>query len=272
MRMRVLVGFYGLNRSLRWTAASINKNVIAALRRGDVEVTCAAHFNEPGVIHDERSGELGIVIDRTGISRLPLDALIIEKQEEARLPASVLQAISDLPEGPDVAPLQTMMNLLWQLYSLSQLWKLIHVTPDHYDGYVFLRPDMEYLDALDPSLLRQVAGGEVDLISGSWGQWGGLNDRFGICSPRGAEVYAQRICGVERLCEDKSFLHGEPLLKSVAERANLKLGYTGVRAMRVRADGGTVRGEFDISAYEFVRGITRKRLHRLRTLFRKQEG
>jgi len=267
MRMRALVGFYGLNRSLRWTAASINKNVIAPLRRANVEVTCAAHFNEPGVIHDQRSGELGIAIDRTGISRLPLDALTIEKQGEERLPASVVQAIGGLPEGPHVAPWQTMMNLLWQLYSLNQLWKLIHVTPDRCDAYVFLRPDMEYLDRLDPALLAQVAGGKVDLITGSWGQWGGLNDRFGICSPKAAEVYAQRIRGVERLCEEKGWLHGEPLLKSVAEHANLKLGYTGLRAMRVRADGGTVRGEFDISAYEFVRGVARKRIHRVRSLF-----
>jgi hypothetical protein len=265
--MRTLVGFYGLNRSLRWTAASINRNVLAPLRRAKIELTCAAHFNEPGVIHDERSGELGIAIDRTGISRLPLDALTIEKQEEERLPASVLQAIGDLPAGPDVAPRQTMMNLLWQLYSLSQLWKLIHVTPDRYDAYVFLRPDMEYLDPLDPALLEQVAAGEVDLITGSWGKWGGLNDRFGICSPKSAEVYAQRIGGVQRLCEEKGFLHGEPLLKSVAEWANLKLGYTDLRAMRVRADGGTVRGEFDISAYEFVRGVARKRIRRLRAVF-----
>lgn len=267
MSMRVLVGLYGLNRSLRWTAVSINKNVIASLRHANVEVTCAAHFNEPGLIHDERSGELGIAIDRTGIGRLPLDALMLEKQEEGRLPATVLEAIRDLREGPTVAPRQTMLNLLWQLYSLNQLWKLVHVTPDRYDAYLFLRPDMEYLDPLDPSVLNRIVSGEVDLITASWGKWGGLNDRFGVCSPRGAEVYAQRISGVERLCEDKGFLHGEPLLKSVAERANLRLGYTGLRAMRVRADGGTVRGEFHISAYELVRGLARKRVHRVRSLF-----
>jgi hypothetical protein len=266
MSMRTLVGFYGLNRSLRWTAASINKNVIAPLRGANVDVRCAAHFNEPGLIHDERSGELGIAIDRTGIGLLPLDALTLEKQEEGRLPATVLQAISDLPERPTVAPRQTMLNLLWQLYSLNQLWKLIHVTRDRHDAYIFLRPDMEYLDPLDPSVLTRIASGEVDLITASWGKWGGLNDRFAICSPTGAEVYAQRISGVERLCADEGYLHGEPLLKSVAERANLRLGYTDVRAMRVRADGGTVRGEFDISAYQLVRGIARKRVHRIRTL------
>jgi hypothetical protein len=71
---------------------------------------------------------------------------------------------------------------------------------------------------------------------------------------------------VEKFCEEERFLHAENLLQSVAQAANLRLRFTNIRAMRVRADGGTVRSEFDVRPHEFFRGVIRKRIHKLRTI------
>ena len=153
-----------------------------------------------------------------------------------------------------------MINLLCQLYSLSQLWNLAQIFPERHDVYIFLRPDMEYLDRLDvDQLLEQIRGG-ADLVTASWGQWGGLNDRFAFCSPRGAEIYARRIGVVERFCEENGHLNAEELLKSVAEWNRLALGYTSLRAFRVRANGVSIRGEFEVSKTEWLRTVARKRL------------
>jgi len=209
---------------------------------------------------DERTREFGIPITRRGVDLLNLDAMIFERQEESRLQASTLQAIDSLPASPQLEPRQGMINLLFQLYSLNQMWNLVQALPERRDVYIFLRPDMEYLDSLDVDLLMKQIRGGADLITASWGQWGGLNDRFAFCSPKGAEIYARRIGLVQRFCEENGHLNAEELLKSVAHWNQLALEYTSLRAFRVRANGVSIRGEFEVSRTEWLRTVARKRL------------
>jgi len=260
LSFRCLIGLYGLNRSLRWTARSIVRNFIDPIRSAGADFTVAAHFNEPGSVPDDRTREFGIPITRRGVDLLNPDAMIFEKQEESRLPASILKAIDSLPPDPRLEPRQGMINLLYQLYSLNQMWNLVRVLPERHDLYIFLRPDMEYLDTLDVDLVISQIHEGADLITASWGQWGGLNDRFAFCSPRGADIYARRISLVKRFCEENGHLNAEELLKSVAEWNQLALDYTSLRAFRVRANGVSIRGEFEVSRMEWLRTVARKRL------------
>lgn len=268
MAVRCLVGFYGLNRSLRWTAGSIVKKILAPLSAANVQLRCIAHFNEPTMIHSEHSEEFDLPVTRLGLRRLPLDAYVLERQEESRLPRAAVRSVDELTPGPRLQPRPTMINLLSQLYSLKQLWMLAQLTPDKHDIFIFLRPDLEYLDRIEPQKnLGSILSGEADLITPSWQQWGGLNDRFAFCSQKGAEVYANRIDAVKRFCDENDYLNAEELLGSVARSTQLKLRYTDIRAMRVRADGATLRENFDLNPYIFVRGIARKRIEKVRATF-----
>jgi hypothetical protein len=268
LTLQCLVSFYGLNRSLRWTRRSIEKKIINPLRAAKISVRFCAHFNDPKTIYNEHSEELGITVTRVGINRLPLDYLLIEDQHEQLIPRVILDTIEYLHHGPRLERRETMLNLLFQLYSLNQLWRLVELTKNDFDFYIFVRPDMEYLDGLDvDSLCGQIINQNKDLITPSWGKWGGLNDRFAFCSRKGAEVYARRLACVERFCAERGYLHAEELLKSAAEWGNLQVGYTDMRAMRVRADGATIRGEFNVRLFEFVRGVMRKRIEKGRTTF-----
>jgi hypothetical protein len=264
--VRCLVGFYGLNRSLRWTAKSIRKNILQPLFEAGAEVRCIAHFNEPRKIHNEHSSEFNLPTTRRGIGQLPLDALLIEEQNESQLPRAAVDSADRILSGRAAAERATWINLLRQLYSLKQLWRLAHLTPADYDVFLFFRPDLEYLDRLKAEqLFEQVQAGHADLITASWHQWGGLNDRFAFCSRKGAEVYAQRIDFVEQFCAEKMYLNAEHLLSLAAARSNLRLRYTNLRAMRIRADGSTLREDFDLNPIVFARGVARKRIHRVRT-------
>jgi hypothetical protein len=265
--VRCLVSFYGLNRSLRWTARSIVKKVLEPLYDANAQVRCIAHFNEPLRIHSEHSAEFNLPVTRRGLHRLPLNAYLCEEQEEDRLPPAVLNCIDSLSSGPRVEPRATMINLLSQLYSLKQVWRLAQLTRSDHDVFLFLRPDLEYLDRFEvEQIFKPILAGEVDLITASWHQWGGLNDRFAFCSPTGAEIYANRIDEVERFCAVHGYLNAEELLENAARSSGLKLRYTNVRAMRIRADGATLRERFDLSPYVVVRGIARKRIERVRRL------
>ena len=73
---------------------------------------------------------------------------------------------------------------------------------------------------------------------------------------------------VPRFCEENGYLQAEDLLRSVAAWSDLKLAYTTLRAMRVRADGGTIREDFRLSPAVLARGMARKRIHRLRTILK----
>jgi hypothetical protein len=158
-----------------------------------------------------------------------------------------------------------MINLLSQLYSLKQVWSLAQLTRNEHDIFLFLRPDLEYVDRLRPAdIFNPLLRGEADLITGSWHQWGGLNDRFAFCSRRGAETYANRIDQVTNFCAARGHLNAEELLDYVARRAELKLRYSNIRAMRVRADGATLREGFDLNPYVVLRGIMRKRMEMVR--------
>ncbi|WP_341632023.1 hypothetical protein [Sphingomonas agri] len=163
-----------------------------------------------------------------------------------------------------------MSNLLSQLYSLKQVWRLGELTSDEYDIYIFLRPDLEYLDPLEAKVVfGQILDGGTDLVTPSWHQWGGLNDRFAFCSRKGAEAYALRLDLVEEFCAETGHLNAEELLSYVAAKTSLRLRYTNMRAMRIRADGATLREGFELPPPIFVRGIVRKRVHRLRTIIRR---
>lgn len=263
--LRVFVGMYGLNRSLAWTRRSIAANVLRPLRATGMNVRFAAHFNMVDVIRNIHSQEDGARGQGSSWRKLPIDALLTEPQGIARLPAKARQWTD--PRFPDdtAEACQTRANLMFQLYSLRRLWDLAGLMGAHdADIIVFIRPDLEYLDAIDaPRLVEQIVDGGTDLITANWHRWGGLNDRFAYCSPRGAEVYATRLDRIDDFCRRHGALQAEALLAECATAEGLRLGETGVRAMRVRSNGATWREDFTLTPGQMLRSVARKRLVRL---------
>ncbi|MDO6412918.1 hypothetical protein Q4F19_00840 [Sphingomonas sp. BIUV-7] len=263
-RPRIFVGLFGLNRSLRWTLKSIRRNIFAPLARAGVDVVAAAHFNMPPVIHNIHSGETGVRHTNAGWPGLDVSALLMEDQSAETIPAEIRpwmgEVLSD--DTPKIA--QTRANLIYQLHSLRRLWILAGLLDrDRFDAFLLIRPDMEYLDPLDiDHVLDRIVGHGVDLITPSWSEWSGLNDRFAFCSPRGAAVYADRLFAVDGFCRRHGWLQAESLLKDVAEAAELKRETTPMRALRVRANGATWREPFPMTPYQHLRALARKRLVR----------
>jgi hypothetical protein len=235
--MRCLIGFFGLTRSLRHTDASIRAGFYDPLRRAGIPVVSAGHFNLPAVITNPRSGEAGLAPDRTEAALLPLDLCWIEPQDDQAIAAErdIATAFPD-PFGDGYA---STANLCHQLRSLDQLWRLLlmlRVTPD--DLVLLLRPDLFYLDPLDPDRdLAPLLDGRADLIVPGWQSWGGLNDRFAFCNPRAAEAYATRRRRFVDACLTMEGMHSESFLQLVARQHRLLVGRTDMRAVRVRANG-----------------------------------
>jgi len=235
--MRCLIGFFGLTRSLPHTEAAIRWAFLDPLRQAGIPVLTAGHFNLPETIVNPRSGEDGIVPDRAEAALLGLDVTWVEPQTDASIEAE-MTAIRAFPDAYGDG-YRSLANLCHQLHSLDRLWSLLHLfAPAPDDIVLLLRPDLLYLERLDPARdLALLTGGQGNLIVPGWQSWGGLNDRFAFCTARSARIYATRIRLLTEACADMRGLHAEQFLRFVVSIHGLRVGLTGMRAARVRADG-----------------------------------
>ena len=235
--MRCLIGFFGVTRSLRHTAGSIEAGVFEPLRQAGITTVRVGHFNLPARLSNPRSGELDVVPDRAESGLLGLDLCWVEAQSDGAIAAELAVARG----FPDAFGDQyrSLANLCQQLRSLQRLWSLLQLAGVGEDDLVLLlRPDLLYLDRLRPEQhLAPLLAGRADLVVPAWQSWGGLNDRFAFCTVRGARIYATRFRLLIDACREMGGMHAETFLQFVASCHRLRVGLTDLRAVRVRADG-----------------------------------
>jgi len=235
--VRCLIGLFGLTRSLRRTAESIRAGFYEPLREFGVPIIRTGHFNLPSMIDNPRSGEFAIAPDRNESALLGLDLCWMEPQDDK----SVANELATVRRFPDSFQDQyrSLRNLCHQLRSLARLWSLLELqgVADN-DLVLLLRPDLLYLDVLNPDKQLQVlVDNSADLIVPGWQSWGGLNDRFAFCTGRAAKVYATRIRSFQVACQTMRGMHPETFLKLVIEGHGLRVAHTSFRGVRLRANG-----------------------------------
>lgn len=235
--MRCLIGFFGLARSLHHTAGAIEARLYEPLRQAGITTMRAGHFNLPDMINNPRSGEYDVVPGKADGRMLDLDLCWIEPQ----VPDAIAAEYNAARKFPDRFGDQyrSLANMCHQLRSLERLWSLLQLLgAAEAELVLLLRPDLLYLDSLEFARdLQPLLDGRVDLIVPGWQSWGGLNDRFAFCSARTARIYATRIRLFIESCHELQGMHAETFLKFVAECHGLRIGLTGLRAVRVRANG-----------------------------------
>lgn len=259
------VGFFGLDRSLRWTGPSIEQNVLSPLRDFGFHLRTAAHFNFPREIENSRTQEKTVTSQKRS-SSFPFEICWIEPQDQSLLDIESNQDYRNIfLKYKSMQEYQTRRNLALQLHSLNRIWKICSlIEADSADLFVFLRPDLEYIDRLDVAqICESIVNRGVDLITPEWQQWDGLNDRFAFCSARGAATYCQRLNRAhEHIAERGGDFHAESFLKWSAERDALHLDFCKLRAMRVRSNGKTWRENFKLDIATNLRAVTRGYRHR----------
>jgi len=242
--MRCFIGFFGLTRSLHHTADAIRTGIYEPLQKAGVTTLRAGHFNLPETITNPRSGEFAIVPDRAESALLELDLCWVEQQRDTAIAAefAIARALPDaLGDG-----YRSLANLCHQLHSLQRLWSLLQLLGvDDRDIVLLLRPDLLYLDMLDPWLhLSPLLEGRADWIVPGWQSWGGLNDRFAFCSGRAAQMYATRMSLFPEGCLSLRGMHAERFLQFVAQYRQLRVAFTDLRAARLRANGLIAANDF----------------------------
>jgi SAM-dependent methyltransferase len=243
-----LVGFFGLNRSERWTLASIKSNIFEPLKAYGFEQIRVAHFNAPEVIHSPRSGEHSIPHVNVSANNFGLELSWVEPQSEENL-SEYLSIVLNTPiKGEDDHAGIIRRNALQQLHSLRRLGQILDLlTLERFDLFCFFRPDLLYIDQIPiEGIWKLIHADGVDIITPSWHRWGGFNDRFAFCSRRGADIYLNRIKWLPELCRRQGTFHSESLLRFAVESEELVFDFVNMRAKRVRATGTVQEENFDM--------------------------
>ena len=234
--MQVLVGFFGITRSLRFTIGSVRGRLLEPIQDAGIPFRTFGHFHLPDRITSSRSGEEGVRPNAEEAKLLGLDHCLIDAQDPA-LVADSLAACQAYPDhfGDGYA---TMRNLCFQLRSLDRLWTLMAPEVAADDWVLFARPDLLYLDRLDiPGVVARLDAGGYEMAVPAWHGWSGLNDRFALCNAYAAEVYATRGKHLAASAARTGNPQSERLLADVAAGAGLRVAGLSTRAVRIRADG-----------------------------------
>jgi hypothetical protein len=240
--MRVAVVFFGVARGAAITAASI-KRCIYACNPG-VNFHTIASLNLVDTITNPRTGELGAPLNAADIFLLNADVYALARQDDAAIATAFAAARQqrDYFENCWIS----VRNHLHQLASLRRAWRLAADAPAGFDYFLFVRPDLRYLDefCLADIIARFHDGNNIALPS--WHSFGGFNDRFALAAPEAARHYANRLDLVAEYCAQNP-LHPESLLAYALEKAAAQLCQLPARATRVRAHGALSPDDFSVS-------------------------
>lgn len=235
--VRIVICFFGITRSLPYTLPSLRDHVLApAGKLGEVKIY--AHFFRENRIVNPRSGE-DTPVSADDWQLLDPDWVRLEEPDEflGQVGAEEIASYGDTWEDNG----RSLRNLLHQLRSLDVVSREATANGPA-DLYIFCRPDLEYHDDFEP-VLRGMLGAEAGkngvVAVPNWQHWGGLNDRFAICSgAHAAQVYGGRLHQALEYCRAKqSPLHGENLLRYALQQHGVSVKLVRLRASRVRADG-----------------------------------
>lgn len=237
-RSHWLVCFYGVDRALAHTIWGLHHHIFRPLAAAGMDVTVAVHFNQVERITGAYSKEDRARLTQDRMALLNPDLALIEVQSEDHIAAD-MAGLAGVPWRDD-SPLfaGAIRNLCHQLYSLTRVADLVSAAGiSRFDAVLALRADLQFLDDLDPEALLAKLRSGTDLITPNWQLWGGLNDRFAVMSPRAFQSLFHRRTILPAFARAKGYVHAEELLLYAARAADLRLGFTPMRAERVRATG-----------------------------------
>jgi hypothetical protein len=235
--MKVALCFWGLTRSLKYTIQSIHEQIIAPLKEAGIEYKIFIHtFSFASEYHNPRAHETGVQLDFQEYKLLNPDYFMTEDQDEVKKRLNLKQYRSK--EDPWSNGYSSLDNFICAMYSKKQVGSMIQKSGEVFDNFIFLRPDVRFLNPLSVHYLPKVSDNKV--YCPNFHLFPDFNDRFFICSREHVYTYTQLFDDMLPFSRHTP-LHSERFQYAmITKKYGLIVIYMDIRFNRIRANGKTM--------------------------------
>ena len=237
---KVAVCFWGLCRTTNHTIDSIKECIYKPLDEANIKYDIFVHtFSLETPYSNPRNSESAVNLDNELYKLLTPTYVEVEDQNkiDRHLDLSSYRTKGDPWEVSGSIHFSTFDNHIRAIYSLHKVTEA--ALKGEYDRIVFARPDVKFLNPINPNWLRIM---ENEIILPDFHKTP-VNDRFAIASPASAKVFGQRFL------EAKAFslkypLHSEEYLRYCLKKAKIRILEGKIRFRRIRLKN--VETELDV--------------------------
>lgn len=237
---RGAVCFYGINRSLKHTASSIQMNLLDPITLAGYELDLFYHTYNLSVIDNPRSNEVHQKVDPSGFDMLGgYTGSHISSQEDFLATFNLRDWIVHGKDNWN-DDFKSLKNLACQLNSIDSCCNLIDSSRERYEFVMFARPDLLYLNSINMSQIEAYLSSKEHAwilpdfqdLETFW------NDRFVAASYDDIQPWCHRMHYAKDFVRDKDqTVHSEMLVKYVGETMGIQKRGIDLKVVRVRADG-----------------------------------
>lgn len=235
--MRIAICFWGLTRSLKYTINSIHKNIFDVLKNRNIEYKIFLHTYKVNKQYcNKRANEYNIKLDNEEYKLLNPDYYLVQQQEsiEEKINFKSFRTFKD----PWNTNYETMDNFILAMYSKKQLYKLIKNCKYNFTHYLFIRPDVEYLNNFNIEWLYNIKDNDIYVPEFHFNYYR-FNDR--MCLTKNDNIFKIYCCIYDYMLDysKNNYLHSESMIRNILQKniKNINIVPISFYFNRIRANG-----------------------------------
>ena len=235
--MKFCICFFGvIGRSLKYTIRNIQINILNILKEYNIDYDIYIHNNYIENITCPRAKESNCKINNLIYKQLNPIKFLETNQNDFDKNYNWQQIFKNGDGHND--SFNSVMNAIREIYSVKQVTQLWENTDENYDFFIYLRPDLLYINKLNIELILQNLHIKNLLFTPSWDKYRGLNDRIYFGKKDTILKIAKRIDFIPELIGKTGIKYNaEHFMKLVVKKFNISTIDITLKGLRVRANG-----------------------------------
>jgi hypothetical protein len=245
--MKIVLAFFGITRSLKYTIKYIKLNIIDILIRNNIDYDIFIHTYKLNSYKNIRTNEFVNNIDNEEYKLLNAKYVQIDDQDEIKefINLSLYRTNAD----PWETDYNSVDNFILGQYSKSQLVNMIEKTNINYDYIIYLRPDVLYVDKFNINFFKHTTDNSICIPNFHLYNFKNddikFNDRFCITNMKTYKLYGdiyKYLLDISKIEE----LHSETIICQLMINYNLNIIYLDFLFLRVRFNGIISEADIDV--------------------------